>query len=111
VDHEGERKRTTEDVSKDNEWHRNRGWFVAPDERGGCLLIGQAVSGMEVARAWSGLLHGTWEPVAPSRRSAHWTMGPLRSSPGRTPSSGNCEGLSTDAGHRGGPSRGSDEAW
>jgi hypothetical protein len=35
------------------------------DEPGGCLLIGQAVSGMEVARAWSWLLCGTWEPVAP----------------------------------------------
>jgi hypothetical protein len=30
VDHEGERKQTTDDVSKDNEWHQNRGWFVAP---------------------------------------------------------------------------------
>jgi hypothetical protein len=46
------------------------------DEPGGCLLTGQAVSGMEVARAWSGLLHGTWEPVAPSWRSAHWTLVP-----------------------------------
>jgi len=46
------------------------------DEPGGCLSTGQVVSGMEVARAWSGLLHGTWEPVAPSRRSAHWTLGP-----------------------------------
>ena len=27
----------------------------------------------------------------------------------RTPSSGNCEGESSDAGHRGGPSRSSDE--
>jgi len=33
------------------------------DESGGCLLIGQAVSGVEVARAWSGLSCGTCEPV------------------------------------------------
>src|ERR687891_1340072 len=79
------------------------------DESGGCLLTGQVVSGVEVARAWSWLLCGTWEPVAPSRRSAHWTGGSLRPSPGRSPSSGNCEGPSTGAGHRGGPSRSSDE--
>ena len=30
VDHEGERKRTTDDVSKDSRWHRNRGCFGAP---------------------------------------------------------------------------------
>ena len=35
--------------------------------------------------------------------------GSLRPSPGRTPSSGNCEGPSTDAGHRGGPSRSNGE--
>jgi hypothetical protein len=34
------------------------------DESGGCLLIGQAVSGVEVARAWSGLSCGTCEPVS-----------------------------------------------
>jgi hypothetical protein len=79
------------------------------DEPGGCLLIGQVVSGVKVARAWSWLSCGTWEPVAPSRRSAHWTVGSLRPSPGSPPSSGNCEGLSTDAGHGGGPPRSSDE--
>src|SRR5712691_6690467 len=40
------------------------------DEPGGCLLIGQVVSGMEVARAWSGLRCGTWEPVVPRPRTA-----------------------------------------
>lgn len=35
------------------------------DESGGCLLIGQVVSGMKVARAWSWLSCETWEPVAP----------------------------------------------
>jgi hypothetical protein len=33
------------------------------DGSGGCLLIGQAVSGIKVARAWSGHWCGTWEPV------------------------------------------------
>jgi hypothetical protein len=30
VDHEGERKRTTDDVPKENRWHRNRGWIRVP---------------------------------------------------------------------------------
>src|SRR5437870_12252219 len=42
----------------------------ARDEPGGCLLIGQVVSGVEVARAWSGLRCGTWEPVVPRPRTA-----------------------------------------
>jgi len=33
------------------------------DESGGCLFIGQMVSGMYAARAWVRLLYGTWEPV------------------------------------------------
>src|SRR2546427_10104575 len=40
------------------------------DEPGGCLLTGQVVSGVEVARAWSGLRCGTWEPVVPRPRAA-----------------------------------------
>src|SRR5215212_11536508 len=40
------------------------------DEPGGCLSIGQAVSRIEVARAWSGLLCGTREPVVPRPRAA-----------------------------------------
>jgi hypothetical protein len=41
------------------------------DEPGGNLSTAQAVSGIKVARAWSGRWHGTWEPVAsmPSGRS------------------------------------------
>lgn len=35
------------------------------DEPGGCLLTGQVVFGMKVARSWSGLLCETWEPVVP----------------------------------------------
>ena len=76
------------------------------DESGGCLLIGQAVSGVKVARAWSGLLCGTREPVAPTGGrpvERCWACG--RVFQARTPSSGNCEGESSRAGHRGGPSR------
>src|ERR1700736_6416590 len=40
------------------------------DEPGGGLLTGQVVSGMEVARAWSGLRCGTWEPVVSRPRTA-----------------------------------------
>jgi hypothetical protein len=83
-------------------------WFW--DESGGCLLTGQVVSGMKVARAWSGLLCGTWEPVAPCPRVASGACIGLRSFvEARTPSSRNCEGESSDAGHRGGPTRSSDE--
>src|ERR1700751_4665549 len=63
VGQEGERKRSTDDVSKgkrdDIETGRNREPGKKP---GGSLRIGQAVSGMEVARAWSGLWCGTCEP-------------------------------------------------
>ena len=110
VDHEGERKRTTDDVSKEKGDIETGDALESRDEPGGCLLIGQVVSGVEVARAWSWLLHGTWEPVAPTGRSGQWCGSGLRSvAHGRTPSSGNCEGLSTGAGHRGGPSRSSGE--
>ena len=43
---------------------KTRDSFRSWDEPGGCLLIGQAVSGVEVARAWSGLSCGTCEPVS-----------------------------------------------
>jgi hypothetical protein len=36
------------------------------DESGGYLSTAQVVSGMKVARAWSRLLRGTWEPVVPT---------------------------------------------
>jgi hypothetical protein len=80
------------------------------DEPGGCLLIGQVVSGVKVARAWSGLSCGTREPVAPTGWSASGAVVACgRLSRARTSSSGNCEGESSCAGHRGGPSRISDE--
>ena len=71
VGQEGERKRSTDDVSKTSLDDIETGGVNRPrDEPGGCLLIGQAVSGMEVARAWSGLWCGTWEPVVPRPRAA-----------------------------------------
>jgi retron-type reverse transcriptase len=80
------------------------------DEPGECLLIGRAVSGVKVARAWSGLSCGTREPVAPTGWPASGAVLSCgRSSQARTPSSGNCEGESSCAGHRGGPSRSSGE--
>ena len=39
------------------------------DESGGCLLIGQMVSGTKVARARLGRWYGTWEPLAAMRPS------------------------------------------
>jgi group II intron reverse transcriptase/maturase len=80
------------------------------DEPGGSLLIGQVVPGTKVARAWSGLLCGTREPVAPRPRTSSGARSGLRSFvEARTPSSRNCEGESSDAGHRGGPDRSSCE--
>ena len=80
------------------------------DEPGGSLPTGQVASGMKAARAWSGLLCGTREPVAPTGWSASGAVLSCgRASQARTPSSGNCEGESSCAGHRGGPSRISDE--
>jgi hypothetical protein len=45
---------------------------VSRDERGGSLLTARAVSGMKVARAQVGVLHGTWEPVALTVRVGQW---------------------------------------
>ncbi len=78
------------------------------DELGGSLLTAQVVSGMYAARAWVGLLHGTWEPVV--SRDGQLVAGCLRlAGYGRSPSGRNCEDESTDAGHRGGPSGSSGE--
>lgn len=80
------------------------------EQPGGSLPTGQVVPGMKVAQAWSGLSCGTGEPVAPRPRAASGASPGLRSFvEARTPSSGNCEGESSDAGHRGGPTRSSDE--
>jgi hypothetical protein len=81
------------------------------DEPGGCLLIGQAVSGVEAARAWSGLRCGTCEPVVPRLRTASGAVVGLRSfRVSENPKQQICEGESSDAGHRGGPPRGSCDA-
>jgi hypothetical protein len=62
---------------------------------------------MKVARAWSGLLYGTWEPVAPrSWLAGGACVGPKLIAEARTSSSGNCKG---GPGRRGGPSRSSGE--
>jgi hypothetical protein len=63
-----------------------------------------------VARAWSGLLCGTREPVAPMGRPGQWSGLGLRSVVwSENPKQLICEGESSDAGHRGGPSRMSGE--
>ena len=73
------------------------------DESGGCLFIGQMVSGMYAARAWVRLLHGTWEPVV------LWddqlvVFGLRLVVSGRVPSGRNCEARTPVVGHRGGSS-------
>ena len=90
---------------------QNRGRVIAPgsawrepaDWRGGCPA-------WMVARAWSGLLCGTREPVAPMGRPGQWSGLGLRLVVwSENPKQQICEGESSDAGHRGGPDRSSDE--
>ena len=90
---------------------QNRGRVVAPgsawrepaDWPGGCPA-------WMVARAWSGLLCGTREPVAPMGRPASGAVLGLRLVVwSENPKQQICEGESSDAGHRGGPDRSSDE--
>src|SRR5450755_1137280 len=83
---------------------------LARDESGGCLLTGQMLSGMKVARAWSGLRCGTWEPVAPRPRAAEERLWPVVVRGSENPKRLIREGESSYAGNRGGPSRGSDDA-
>ena len=65
------------------------------DRFGSDLLTDRMASGMKVARTWSGLLCGTWEPVAPMpRENRKWRPHKRES---------------TDEEHRGGPLRSSDE--
>jgi len=45
---------------------------LSREEPGGNLFTAQAVSGVKVARAWSGLLHGTCEPVTLMLRPEIW---------------------------------------
>ena len=94
-DQGGERKRTTDEVSKARGRRQNWGICELRDKSRGSLLTAWAAPDIEVARTWSRLLRGTWEPiVSMSREKLKW----------RTH-----EGESTDAGHRGGPSSSSDE--
>jgi len=63
-----------------------------------------------VARAWSGLLCGTGEPVALFGRPASGAVLACGwSSESENPKQQICEGESSDAGHRGGPDRSSCE--
>lgn len=73
------------------------------DESGGCLFIGQMVSGMYAARAWVRLLHGTWEPVV-LRDGRLVAFGLRLVVSGRVSSGGNREARALVAGHRDGSS-------
>jgi hypothetical protein len=73
----------------------------------GACILGQAVSGTKVARARFRRRCGTWEPLAAMWPAVVLTGVGVK---GRPPSSGHCEGLSTDARQGGGPPRSSEEA-
>jgi len=77
--------------------------FLTRDEPGGSLFIGQVVSGINAARAWVRLLHGTWEPVV--LRDDQLVASGLRLAvSGKVSGGRNREGRIPVAGHRGGPS-------
>ncbi len=109
---EGERERTTDEVSKGTDEIETGLPWMARDEPGGYPSSAQVVSGIEVARAWSGLWCGTCEPVVPCWYAASGAVVARgRCRQGEPRAAETAKGLSTDAGHRGGPSRGSCEAW
>lgn len=75
MDQEGEHQRTTYDASKALADVETEDVGVPREESGGNLFTGQTASGVEVARAWSGLLHGTCEPVPPmARENSKWRI-------------------------------------
>ena len=47
--------------------------LLSRDEPGGCLSIGQVVTGVEVARARFRLQCGTWERLAPMGSASCWS--------------------------------------
>jgi len=76
MDQEGERERTIADVSKGkDEIETGLAWMVR-EESGGYPSTAQVVSGVEVARAWSGLWCGTCEPVVPRFATASGAVWP-----------------------------------
>ena len=76
---------------------QNRGYILGSGiSVGGGLFTADAASGLKVARARIGLIHGTLEPVVPMLREQ------LKRRPRKS--------LSTEAGHRGGITRSSVEA-
>ena len=95
MDRKVERERIIDDVSKREDDVKTAGVSLLQDKSGRCLLMAQAESGMEMARVRSGLLCGTWEPVASMLREK------------RKETYSKCE--STDAKNRGGVTRSSEE--
>ena len=73
VDQEGEQKRTVDDLSRDPMTSKPGFAQWSGRSPGAACIAARAVSGTEAARAWSGLWHGTWEPVAPTPRAVNWT--------------------------------------
>jgi hypothetical protein len=82
-------------VSKAEGRRQNRGESFPREQSGRNLLTAQVASGMKAAGAWFRLLCGTWEPVAPMpREKRKWRPH---------------ERESTEAGHRDGVTRRSEE--
>jgi RNA-directed DNA polymerase len=89
---------------------QNRGRVIAPGSawREPADWPGECPAWM-VARAWSGLLCGTREPVAPMGRLTSGAVWACGWSSGARTQAADLRGESSDAGHRGGPDRSSYE--
>ena len=61
---------------------KTEGESLPREQPGSNLLTAQTVPGMKVARAWSRLLSGTWEPAAPiAWRDSGWPSGAREGDP------------------------------
>ena len=75
---EGERERTADEVSKQEDDIETGAVKSSRDEPGGCPFIGQAVSGMKVARARSAAPAwnvGRRVPILPAAAELGWARG------------------------------------
>ena len=80
------------------------------DEPGGCLLTGQVVSGIRGGASVGWALVWNSGTCRPDGAAGQWSSVVLRPVVwSENPKQLICEGESSDAGHRGGPTRSSDE--
>jgi Reverse transcriptase (RNA-dependent DNA polymerase) len=111
VDHEGERKRTTDEVSKAYRRYPKPGSSHCPGiSLAGACRLARRVSGMDGGASVIWALVRNSGTCRPDEVVDQWSSRGLRLVvSGENPKQLICEGESSCAGHRGGPSRSSDE--